>query len=255
MRDIKIGVEIEFFGVNYSKVIEAFKQTDIKVEWCGYTHRHTSYWKLVTDSSVTYSGTGVFNGLELVSPILKGDDGLDELEKVLEVLNSLGAKVDKTCGLHVHHDISDYEVENLISIHNFYYKFQRAIDKFLPKSRRNSSSQYCKRIPASRIKKIQNAVDFHDVFAALDNNRYLTLNAQAYLRHGTIEFRQHSGTTDFEKIESWIIFTHAIVNYCKNNSVDFSSVSTDDVGLLLRTLNLDGSYAGNFLERRVEELA
>jgi hypothetical protein len=41
--------------------------------------------------------------------------------------------------------------------------------------------------------------------------RYFKLNVAAYLRHGTIEFRQHSGTVDYQKMVNWIIFCIAFV--------------------------------------------
>ena len=41
--------------------------------------------------------------------------------------------------------------------------------------------------------------------------RYFKLNCQSFFRHGTIEFRHHSGTTDFAKIKNWILFTAIVI--------------------------------------------
>ena len=45
------------------------------------------------------------------------------------------------------------------------------------------------------------------------SNRYFKVNAVAYSRHRTIEFRQHSGTTDYEKISHWVMFLAKLVEY------------------------------------------
>jgi hypothetical protein len=42
-------------------------------------------------------------------------------------------------------------------------------------------------------------------------SRYFKLNLTAYWRHQTIEFRQHSGTTDAEKAVHWIQLLLAFV--------------------------------------------
>ena len=45
----------------------------------------------------------------------------------------------------------------------------------------------------------------------LDNCRYHKLNLMAFWRHGTVEFRQHSGTIDAEKICAWISLTQGFI--------------------------------------------
>ena len=52
-----------------------------------------------------------------------------------------------------------------------------------------------------------------------DNHRYCKVNLKSFRRHGTIEFRHHSGSTDFEKISNWIILTQAIVERAVNSRV------------------------------------
>lgn len=50
-------------------------------------------------SIVTSSGSQM--GVEVVSPILRGQAGLDFIKATCEFLNAIGAKVNRTCGLHV----------------------------------------------------------------------------------------------------------------------------------------------------------
>ena len=52
------------------------------------------------------------------------------------------------------------------------------------------------------------------------SNRYHKINTQAFARHRTIEFRQHSGTFEAAKIENWILFLHNLVDFSKGFSVE-----------------------------------
>lgn len=255
MRELKIGVEIEFFGVHYETVIDELTRNGIQVVYMGYTHQVISSWKLVTDVSVTSRGTGLNKGLELVSPILYGDEGLDELKVVLDTLSSIGAKVDKSAGVHVHHDVSDYTVENFISLYNLYYMHQTGINSVLPKSRRTSADNtYCKGISSCRMEWIQSCNSISSVASNL-GSRYLVLNAKSYIKYGTVEFRQHSGTVEFDKLEAWIVLTSCMVNYCKHNKVELGSSNRATLTTLLKKLNLDNSYVGSYLLARKDALA
>ena len=73
-----------------------------------YNHHLRSCWKLVTDSSLNGNDT-----FELVSPILVGEDGLEELEKVCWVLDACNVKINGSCGMHV---LPEYRVMRLISV-------------------------------------------------------------------------------------------------------------------------------------------
>ena len=185
----KFGVEIETGGPNKFDVAERLRENGINCIVEGYNHNRTNHWKIVSDASVH-----VLNPFELVSPILEGQAGLDELKTVCRVLNDLNAKVDKSCGLHVHHDASDWNENTLDRFIDVYRKMEKTIDKFMPKSRRGNNGRYCK----SLIGKANSEVR---------NGRFHKVNLQAYYRHGTIEFRHHGGTTEFKKIENWILFT------------------------------------------------
>ena len=57
-------------------------------------------WKAERDSSIQ-PGPG-YMAAEVVSPVLKGADGLRQLKTVCDWLNSVGAKVNRSTGFHVH---------------------------------------------------------------------------------------------------------------------------------------------------------
>jgi hypothetical protein len=63
------------------------------------------------------------------------------------------------------------------------------------------------------------------------NSRYYKINGHAYFRHQTIEFRQHSGTTDYTKISMWIAFLAALTKYSEKNEIT-SCNSIDEIPFL-----------------------
>lgn len=106
------GVEIEAYGISRATLAKELRREGINVAVEGYNHDTREHWKLVTDGSLRGENT-----FELVSPILKGEEGLEELKKVCKVLKAKGAKVNKTCGLHIHFDATDYNLDNWKNIY------------------------------------------------------------------------------------------------------------------------------------------
>ncbi|MFT4413201.1 amidoligase family protein [Fredinandcohnia humi] len=216
------GVEIEFFGVHYSTVIDALTRKGINVKHESYNHTTRRHWKLVFDASVTNTGTGNYRGgHEIVSPVLRGKEGLNELKIVLDTLDEIGASVDRTCGLHVHHDVNDFELENFKNIYYLYYKFEKFFDAVVAPSRRGNNNTYCQGIRKAQVEALKNACSLNDI-NSIFSSRYCKLNFQSFFRQGTIEFRQHGGTINSEKVLNWIIFTQAIVERGKLETIRVS---------------------------------
>lgn len=256
MKELKIGVEIELFGVNYKTLIDELRNGGIQVApYQGYTHTVMEQWKVTTDASVTSKGTGLGNGLELVSPILYGEKGLNELNKVCEILNRIGAKVDRTCGLHIHFDIADFTVENVKSLLCYWAQNKSLINGILPKSRRRNA--YCGNITSSDIASIVNEdVNSISEIAIRLGTRYKVINLRSYIKYGTIEFRQHSGTIDYEKIENWIIMLHQMLVFAKNTEVNPLSASRKNtiknMKQFIFELDLNDTYTEDYLLKRQE---
>lgn len=207
MNSRKFGIEIEAYGVPMRSVAAALVAAGVQALDAGYTHRTTTYWKLVSDGSLHT----LDNSFELVSPILEGEAGLAEIRKVCAVLNELGAKVNKKCGLHVHVDARDATQTNLANLLKQWAKFEGNFMELLPESRRNNN--FCAKMFYNLDR------DFQQIDAALRRDelrhmhgRYVTLNMQAFARHGTVEYRCHDGTVNGDKICAWVklvtAFTH-----------------------------------------------
>lgn len=116
------------------------------------------------------------------------------IEKLCKVLQEIGARVNYTCGLHVHLDMrrrcERKAFKNLTLMQPLLYRM-------VPSSRMHGQySAYT------------NYTDFDDYMENAD--RYVGINGTAYDRHSTIEVRIHSGTINAEKINRWIELLSAI---------------------------------------------
>lgn len=205
----KFGIEIEAYNCTREKLASELRLAGIDVAVEGYNHTTRNHWKLVTDSSLTGNNT-----FELVSPVLEGEAGLKELEKVCWVLEYCDVKVNDSCGLHIHMDAADFDLQTWKNLALSYKHLERVIDSFMPQSRRQN--YYCKGLSSISAADIQAAQNINDLRAAFGNNRYRKVNLEAYARHRTVEFRQHSGTTNFTKMENWVRFLNGLITFAKS---------------------------------------
>ena len=63
--------------------------------------------------------------------------------------------------------------------------------------------------------RINEASTIHDLQRAFGSDRYYKVNLEAYSRHRTVEFRQHSGTINFAKMEKWIRFLNGLIIFAQ----------------------------------------
>lgn len=235
------GVEIEAYNCTRERLARELNAAGISVQVEGYNHTdHADHWKLVTDSSL--SGNNTF---ELVSPILHGEQGLEELEKVCWVLDLCEAKVNDSCGLHVHMDAAEFDLQTWKNLIITYKRLEGVIDGFMPRSRRNN--RYCKELSRITEAAIINATNITGLRVAFQNNRYHKINLEAYARHRTVEFRQHGGSTNFTKMSAWIHFLAKMILFAEQGAVQ--------VGTSLQTIPFLTESEKLYLKLRTKKLA
>lgn len=205
--DGKFGVEIEFTNNGHSAlaIAAAISERGVECRAEVYNHHTRRHWKIVTDASV-------MGGLELVSPILYGEDGLRQIEVVSAVLVEMGCSANRSCGLHVHHDASGLTLDNAKNLLRLYAKYEDAVDEVMPPSRRGDANSFCRSIKAGRSLQqvfglIASANSLRGLRDLVLGTRYRKLNLDSYWAHGTVEFRHHSGTVEAEKITNWVKLT------------------------------------------------
>ena len=207
---LTFGVEIECYNFARQQLITAASSNGLQVRSEGYNHADNDrYYKIVSDSSIT----GV-NSQEVVSPILNGNNGLNSLKTLCNALASIDAKVNRSCGLHVHIGAANMTDDHYCRLVRNYQAVEKAVDSFMAVSRRANNSQWCQSLQGIDFSQCTTK---RQIAGAMRYDRYFKVNAVAYDRHQTIEFRQHQGTTDYEKISNWVMFLAKLVEYSFKN--------------------------------------
>ena len=153
-------------------------------------------WKAERDGSIRTSSGG--HPCEIVSPVLRGADGLAQVAEVVRTLEAKGHRINVSCGVHVHvgwnRDLPADALARLVTIVAYCERGLYAITG--TKSRERGT--YC-----GGVRKYGND---KDAKPALDRNRYHALNLTnlANGRRETVEFRVFSGSLNPTKILGWI---------------------------------------------------
>lgn len=212
------GIELEVYGASRDRILTEMRRLGVQVEGESYNHQTRGHWKIVSDASIHGS-----NGNELVSPVLSGMDGIEQVKRVCLALNRAGAKVNTSCGFHVHLGANDLDLQHFKNLFKSYIELEGKIDEMMPTSRRKNTNTYCKSVSsianskAAALRKIDSASTIQEMSRAFSGSRYFKLNIQSFQRHGTIEFRQHSGTTQFSKVKNWLLICARLLEYSKQN--------------------------------------
>jgi len=295
------GVEIEFIrprGASKQDICDALTVT-CEVE--GYNHITRPHWKIVTDCSVDANSSqhdrGLIGDNEIVSPILYGENGFEQLKNILDTLNELGCEVNYTCGIHVHHDVTNKMVEGkeqsqkfLANLVKFVAKYEHLIYKLVSPSRldgrnystpvrqdffgygstlsKNDVNRMVARVKRNCENKYRYSSDINNnqPSPSVQYNRACGLNFRNVWTRGSVEFRYHNGSLNFDKIVSWIVFTQAIVNSVEDaSSVKMSYVPNNVDGLfyLRKAIGFVGNtnrddvteLATNYIVKRYKELS
>jgi hypothetical protein len=203
------GVELELTGPSDELVIQALVAHGVPMAQRNLTTMSaTSYratnttgrqWELKRDSSVAG------HGLELVSPLLRGQAGYDMIEKVAAALRECGATVNRTCGLHVHHDFRNLSLDEARRQVLAFVERENLILQLVAPSRRTNS--YCSAWQPFQIDSLRQVSNLGQLGYVGPRG---SINCHAYARHGSVEIRAHGGTTNARKILAWVRFGQAL---------------------------------------------
>jgi hypothetical protein len=220
---LDFGVEIEMLlpgSPSFSNriaegVARNISEAGAPCQYESYNHARRNHWKIVTDGSLS-PPTG-YVGLEAVSPPLNAS-GIPQIYSVCSALQQSHARVNRSCGLHVHIGAQHLTMDAMRRLAFLYIEHEDVIDDLMPPSRRKSANQYCRSLKIhANIEGIARARDVRALAYAIRQSsderhqRYTKLNFTSYWKHGTVEFRQHAGTIDPEKIRCWVSFCSKLV--------------------------------------------
>jgi len=192
-------------------------------------------------------GTPSVDAEIVLPPIALCQVGKEYLESVCRVLSDIGCRINQSCGLHVHignapladtthaarftgdsilhtertsRFLSEHgETFDFTIVKDLFVRWERQqdiINGMFPRSRTNN--RYCKPLNAT---KIENA----NTIQELNHSKFYAINLDTW-RNGTIEFRQHSGTIEADKIWRWLQFLDNFVNWTIEARVEHGNTST-----------------------------
>jgi len=255
--DRTFGIEIECF-LNQDKEIfandfnalssDARKKQSIYYAPNSYGTWLRDKWVLGYDGTVrASSGSGHHWAVELTSCPIKFSE-LDNIKPILKKLKDGGATINKSCGFHCHIDAKDLSIKDVKKIMINYLIYEEVIAFMHPHSRRWSAhyanstrninidqidTAFRNATTNDLIKQIRHARNWERLYSTCSSYdpRYVKLNIKGLYQYhtrtghssgrtGTIEFRQHGGTIDQDKIIAWISFCYQMVESARYAKCD-----------------------------------
>lgn len=226
MKTLNFGIEIETIGQTRDKVAQAIAGVvGGTVTYAGGTYnawtvcdRRGRTWKVVRDSSL--NATQDFQA-EIVSPILTYTD-IEELQKVVRAVRFFGARVDASCGIHIHIDKSKFNAKTIRNLVKIINKQEAIIHKALGIAD-NRLARWCRGIDQDFLSKIEErkTLTMNDLNIAwygrlnespthYDPSRYRGVNLHNIWYRGTVEFRWFEATLHAGKVKAYIQFCLAL---------------------------------------------
>ena len=156
-------------------------------------------WKADRDPSIR-AGAG-HEACEFVSPVFKGSDGLKQLLRDLATIKALGARINASCGLHVHVGIDKCNVELTTRLITLVSNFEKAIYASTGTKSREQG-RWCGGL--NRYGSAENARQ------SGAQNRYHVANLATGSKP-TVEFRAFAATLDAVKLAGYVALCVGIV--------------------------------------------
>lgn len=186
-------------------------------------------WTVKTDSSISTSRSGGWMGIEVVSPKLKGKDGINQVIKVLKWLNDLGAVVNPSCGLHVTVTCKRDEgtIKRLVQLAR---RYETALYASCGSAQRYDKYYSRRIVGGSR----HGGGDCYGQIARTGNARlqdcrYRWLNLQhAAAGNERVEFRCFAGTTNVDKILGHIVSTLTLAARAEDENLGEQKLTSQD---------------------------
>lgn len=218
-----------------------------------------------SDGSISLGG-----GIEVATSPARGSALEQQIVETCDALVECHAKVDRSCGLHVHVDARDLKPHQVLGAVRLYAKVEPALYEIVAPSRRTNT--YAKpweghfdkhgvfngkKSATERVAALEVAVygskaeaDAQKASPSKHGSRYHGLNLNALLLYGTIEFRLHQGTVNAKKILMWSAVCSAIVERAtKLSEQEIQDLVGSPMEILLDTLG-DDEQLKNWIDDR-----
>lgn len=226
MKEQKFGLELEFTGITREKAAkivgtvvsgryEAYHEGGSYDAWTARDEQNRK-WTVERDASVMPENGG--QKCEFVTPICTYED-IPKVQEVIRALRKAGAKVNASCGCHIHVDGSNH---NARSLKNLVFTFRAKEDLIFKAvgTQRSRLGRWCQPIGdnlVGEIKKLRKIDDeslkqtWYSTYAPgewegahYNTSRYHALNLHSMWYRGTVEFRLFEATLHAGEIRAYI---------------------------------------------------
>lgn len=228
MSNLHFGMEIEFAGITREFAAgivaslfgtEPFHTDEVIDEYIVADDRQR-LWKVVKDASI--KAYRDLEQCELVTPILSIMDECTLLQVIRELYDG-GARVNKSCGIHIHVDAAAFTPQAIINLVALIESNEKLIYKALGISKERL--RYCKRINEDLVQMIKDqkpktVADIQKLWykespyelveGKYHSTRYHGLNLHSIYYNGTIEFRIFNGSLDSDEVMAYLHFALAL---------------------------------------------
>ena len=199
----------------------------------------------VKGCEVKPDGTPTVDAEIVLPPLADCQVAFEYLQAACNAIAAAGATVNRACGLHVHISNAPLETEELarftgdsiafkertgrymigtyfgepldaVAVKDIMQRYtaqQDVISSMMPASRRDN--RYCRPLNPARIEAAQTLNELTQA----TYGKFSTINLTTWSR-GTIEFRQHSGTIEADKIWNWVQFLLNLVSWTTEHRVE-----------------------------------
>ncbi len=254
MKNQNFGIEIELTGITRKEAATVmsnyFGNRGVSNEggsydtYCAFDQQGRK-WKAMSDASIrkeTKDGNATQDraySCEIVSPICQYAD-IETVQEIVRLLRKAGARVNNSCGIHVHIDAAPHTAQSLRNLANIFASREEMLVHAL--GIESARMNYCKKADGEFMKRLNaakpstriqlqgiwyNGTDESHIHYS--NTRYRMLNFHAVFSKGTVEFRCFNGTTHAGEIKAYIQFCLAVSHQAlTQRSATYKPVVTDN---------------------------
>lgn len=163
-------------------------------------------------------------GAEYVTGVLKGDAGLNHVNKLTKILNER-CTVDKRCAFHVHIGSLKWNSEEIVYCYLLGLVLEQELFQMMPKSRRNN--EYCKSLPMLNQSYIRDLIKaktkdsykkaitalYNQIFRIVSSKDDVKKPSSDYNKKSSHPLGRHGGyNRETDHRYSWLNFTNIIFN-------------------------------------------
>ena len=242
IKDQRFGVEVEFTGITRKEAAQALgAYFGTGPQFQGGTYdkwtvqdREGKTWSLMSDASI-YAEKKANHGyeatdnkkykVEMVTPILTYAE-MEKLQECVRQVRHAGAKVNDSCGIHVHVDAANHNRQSLKNLIGIMYSKEDILFKAL-QVKESRVLRWCKKVREPMLLKARKlssdetkdltALESiwyegfdHDTHEHYNATRYYALNLHSVFYRGTVEWRCFNSTLHAGEVKAYVNLCLAI---------------------------------------------